>query len=189
MIELLAAACGGVLIGWICQARLLHMVPPRGRYGGRFDPGRIQRGNGHGEPTTPKQALGTRRQYIYNPVTMAECGGPCFEAQDPRSCDCGALWRDVPARWPTIYVEDFPPGYWDDGIPPNLPSRLGSNPPPPGRKPEPDPRLGAPWSDPRLGVPWDEGRIQRGHGHGKPSTPKPDIIPKPKPPAPPPADP
>ena len=27
----------------------------------------------------------------------AECGGPCWEAQDPRHCDCGALWRDVPA--------------------------------------------------------------------------------------------
>jgi hypothetical protein len=28
---------------------------------------------------------------------MAECGGPCWEAQDPRCCDCGALWRDAPA--------------------------------------------------------------------------------------------
>jgi hypothetical protein len=29
---------------------------------------------------------------------MAECGGPCWEAQDPRRCDCGAMWRDVPIR-------------------------------------------------------------------------------------------
>jgi hypothetical protein len=29
---------------------------------------------------------------------VAECGGPCWEAQDPRHCDCGALWRDVPIR-------------------------------------------------------------------------------------------
>jgi hypothetical protein len=29
---------------------------------------------------------------------MAECGGPCWEARDPRSCTCGALWRDVPIR-------------------------------------------------------------------------------------------
>lgn len=63
------------------------------------------------------------RVHIYSPATMAECGGPCCEAWDPQSCDCGALWRDVAARWPTITVEDFPEGYWDDGVPPSLPSR------------------------------------------------------------------
>ena len=66
----------------------------------------------------------TRREYIYSPATMAECGGPCWEAMDPRACDCGALWRDS--------------------------------------------------------VLWDEGRIQRGHGHGGATTPKPEIIPKPQ---------
>lgn len=46
----------------------------------------------------PPTALGTRREYLYSPSTMAECGGPCFEAWDPRACDCGQLWRDVPIR-------------------------------------------------------------------------------------------
>jgi hypothetical protein len=39
-----------------------------------------------------------RREWLWNPSQMAECGGPCWEAQDPRYCDCGALWRDVPIR-------------------------------------------------------------------------------------------
>jgi hypothetical protein len=39
-----------------------------------------------------------RRVYFDMPSQMAECGGPCWEAQDPRCCDCGALWRDVPIR-------------------------------------------------------------------------------------------
>ena len=47
-------------------------------------------------------APGMRREYIYNPTQMAECGGPCWEAQDPRGCDCGALWRDVPLNSVTI---------------------------------------------------------------------------------------
>ena len=25
----------------------------------------------------------------YNPGTLAECGGPCYEAMDPGACDCG----------------------------------------------------------------------------------------------------
>lgn len=32
------------------------------------------------------------RRYIYNPVQIAECGGPC--EQGPEHCDCGALWDD-----------------------------------------------------------------------------------------------
>ena len=45
----------------------------------------------------PPPAPGMRREYLWSPFQMAECGGPCWEAQDPRRCDCGALWRDVPA--------------------------------------------------------------------------------------------
>jgi len=41
-------------------------------------------------------APGMRREWLWSPSQMAECGGPCWEAQDPRCCDCGALWRDVP---------------------------------------------------------------------------------------------
>jgi hypothetical protein len=44
----------------------------------------------------PPPAPGMRREYLWSPTLMAECGGPCWEAQDPRCCDCGAMWRDVP---------------------------------------------------------------------------------------------
>jgi hypothetical protein len=47
----------------------------------------------------PPPAPGMGREYLWDPTQMAECGGPCWEAQDPRLCDCGALWRDV-ARKP-----------------------------------------------------------------------------------------
>lgn len=40
------------------------------------------------------------------------------------------------------------------------------------RRSEPDP--------PEQFIPFDEGRIQRGHGHGGATTPKPEIIPKPQ---------
>jgi hypothetical protein len=46
----------------------------------------------------PTLAPGMRREYLWSPTQMAECGGPCWEAQDPRRCVCGALWRDVPIR-------------------------------------------------------------------------------------------
>jgi hypothetical protein len=49
------------------------------------------------EPAPPP-APGMRREYLWSPSQMAECGGPCWDAQDPRHCDCGALWRDVPIR-------------------------------------------------------------------------------------------
>ena len=48
-------------------------------------------------PPTGPPAPGMRREWLWSPSQMAECGGPCWEAQDPRRCDCGALWRDVPA--------------------------------------------------------------------------------------------
>lgn len=34
---------------------------------------------------------GQSRRCIYNPVQIAECGGPC-EQIGPEACDCGALW-------------------------------------------------------------------------------------------------
>ena len=60
----------------------------------------------------PPPAPGMRREWLWSPFQMAECGGPCWEAQDPRRCDCGALWRDVPIRMddpgPPVKPE-FPP--------------------------------------------------------------------------------
>ena len=55
-------------------------------------------GWGAGQLNPPPPAPGMRREYLWCPTSMAECGGPCWEAQDPRCCDCGALWRDVPIR-------------------------------------------------------------------------------------------
>ena len=57
-----------------------------------------------GRPAAVAQppAPGMRREYIYSPSQMAECGGPCWEAQDPSGCDCGALWRDVPSTSVTL---------------------------------------------------------------------------------------
>jgi hypothetical protein len=79
-------------------------------------------------PQVAPPAPGMRRKYLWIPSQMAECGGPCWEARDPRCCDCGALWRDVPCK----------------------------------------------------SVALTEGPVQRGHGNGGPSTPKPEIIPKPQ---------
>ena len=55
-------------------------------------------GWGPGQLNPPPPAPGMRREWIWSPPQMAECGGPCWEAQDPRCCDCGAMWRDVPIR-------------------------------------------------------------------------------------------
>ena len=52
---------------------------------------------GPGQLNPPPPAPGMRREWLWSPSQMAECGGPCWAAQDPRRCDCGALWRDVPA--------------------------------------------------------------------------------------------
>lgn len=35
-----------------------------------------------------------QRRCIYNPVQIAECGGPC--EQGPEHCDCGELWVTEP---------------------------------------------------------------------------------------------
>lgn len=37
-----------------------------------------------------------------------------------------------------------------------------------------------PETDPRFGVPWEEGTVQRGNGHGGPTTPKAQIRPTPQ---------
>jgi hypothetical protein len=39
------------------------------------------------------EPVGQSRRCIYNPVQIAECGGPC-EQIGPEACDCGALWVD-----------------------------------------------------------------------------------------------
>jgi hypothetical protein len=73
MVDVITAACGGFLAGWICRAQLIPMGPPRGtrddwrrRFNHenrppagppplRLDPGRTIRGNQrNGGPTTPK---------------------------------------------------------------------------------------------------------------------------------------
>jgi hypothetical protein len=35
-----------------------------------------------------------KRRYLYSPVQIAECGGPC--QQGPEHCDCGELWVTEP---------------------------------------------------------------------------------------------
>ena len=62
-----------------------------------------------GRKPAPPAAPGMRREYLWSPSQMAECGGPCWEAQDPRCCDCGALWRDVPTT-PQTPIKPQPTG-------------------------------------------------------------------------------
>ena len=136
VIAIIAAACAGFAAGWICRTALERRQSYWLDYCRRRSPYRPGPYSNHpkGLPPPPPPP-GTRREYLYSPATMAECCGPCFEAQDPRACDCGALWRD-----------------------------------------------GVPWdvvTDPRFGVSWEEGRVQRGNGHGGPTTPKPPITPEP----------
>jgi hypothetical protein len=47
-----------------------------------------------------EQPVGQSRRCIYNPVQIAECGGPC-EQIGPEACDCGALWVSQDAEQPT----------------------------------------------------------------------------------------
>jgi hypothetical protein len=103
----------------------------------RLDKGSTQRGNGSGGPTPPNPPVygwgpgqlnppppgpGMRRVYLDQPSQMAECGGPCWETQDPRCCDCGALCRDVPA----VHAKPQPHGgrlikSWEEPSPPSEP--------------------------------------------------------------------
>jgi hypothetical protein len=46
-----------------------------------------------------EQPVGQSRRCIYNPVQIAECGGPC-EQIGPEACDCGALWVSRDAEQP-----------------------------------------------------------------------------------------
>jgi hypothetical protein len=96
----------GVVVGanlaWVfvsgCRDAYWRDFNARHRYSNPPPPGRQRYGWGRNQLEPPPPRPGTRREYIYSPTQMAECGGPCWEAQDPRCCDCGALWRDVPIR-------------------------------------------------------------------------------------------
>jgi hypothetical protein len=85
---ILSRLVGGELdeadVHWLAAYLRANSTPPPGR----------RHGWGPGQPPAP----GMRREYLWSPSQMDECGGPCWEAQDPRCCDCGALWRDVPIR-------------------------------------------------------------------------------------------
>ena len=50
-------------------------------------------------PALAEQPVGQSRRCIYNPVQIAECGGPC-EQIGPEACDCGALWVDQDTEQP-----------------------------------------------------------------------------------------
>jgi hypothetical protein len=87
-------------VGWFAMGAVFGLVlcgwpwhPRPGRYRAGED------SNGNCVPMSPSApAPGMRREYIWNPVQMAECGGPCWHEGDPCWCDCGALWRDVPRK-------------------------------------------------------------------------------------------
>jgi hypothetical protein len=94
----------GLLSAWILQSLLERRLrqprrcgcnpPPPGRKPAPSAGPRYGWGPRQLSPPTP--APGMRREWLWSPSQMAECGGPCWEAQDPRRCVCGALWRDVP---------------------------------------------------------------------------------------------
>jgi hypothetical protein len=94
------AVFGAVLCGWPWHPRF-----SRYSRSSRYRAGEDSNGNCVPMPPgTPAPAM--RREYIWNPVQMAECGGPCWRAQDPCFCDCGALWRDVPSK-PVAFTDGF----------------------------------------------------------------------------------
>ena len=96
MFKFITATCAGFLAGWISRARMeSRMGPSKGNYGPRRPGPYSSSARGFPPPPPPP---GRRREYLYSPSTMAECGGPCYQAWDPRACDCGALWRDEPIR-------------------------------------------------------------------------------------------
>ena len=109
----------GLLLGWILRdlmERRLRQIdrrqgsnpPPPGRKPAP-PAGPPSYGWGPLQLNPPPPAPGMRREYLWSPSQMAECGGPCWEAQDPRRCVCGALWRDVPAT-PKPPIKPQPPG-------------------------------------------------------------------------------
>jgi hypothetical protein len=90
----LGVTCGAWLRGTLDALR--SMGPPRGKYSLPPDHDWRRSFTHENINPPPPPAPGMRREYICSPSQMAECGGPCWEAQDPRCCDCGGLWRDVP---------------------------------------------------------------------------------------------
>ena len=60
MAELIAAACGGFVIGWACRWEALKRrirKPPYSSAAIDWEEGHAQRGNGHGGPSTPKPEI------------------------------------------------------------------------------------------------------------------------------------
>ena len=55
-----------------------------------------------------EQPVEQSRRCIYNPVQIAECGGPC-EQIGPEACDCGALWVDQDAKQPLEIGPEWQP--------------------------------------------------------------------------------
>jgi hypothetical protein len=90
----------GFLSAWILRSLLERRLRQLRRRGSHpRPPGRRPAyGWGARQLNPPTPAPGMRREWIWSPSQMAECGGPCWEAQNPRRCVCGALWRDVPIR-------------------------------------------------------------------------------------------
>jgi hypothetical protein len=92
----------GASLAWVfvsrCRDAYWRDFNARHRYSNPPPPERLRYGWGANQLPPPPPAPGLRREYIYSPTQMTECGGPCWEAQDPHCCDCGALWQDVPIR-------------------------------------------------------------------------------------------
>lgn len=204
----IGATCSAVLFGWPWHSRF-------SRYSKRKPLAKETiYGWGPHQLAPPPPAPGMFRCYFWSPSTMAECGGPCYEAQDPSVCTCGQLWSDVPLPPEKDFSFSVP---WNEGR-----THRGSNPPAPGCKPAPPTRPATHGWQPNqqeidklatqleedgkyliaagyanesvktrdLGIRviraatllaggWNEGTVQRGNGHGGPSTPKPPIKPKP----------
>lgn len=94
----MTAFAAGFLLAWILRGLIKWRLRQIGcRSSNPSLPGRKS------APQVRPSAPGMRREWIWSPSQMAECGGPCWEAQDPRRCNCGALWRDVP----------IPPDPWE----------------------------------------------------------------------------
>jgi hypothetical protein len=55
-----------------------------------------------------EQPVGQSRRCIYNPVQIAECGGPC-EQIGPEACDCGALWVSQDTAQPVAIGPEWQP--------------------------------------------------------------------------------
>ena len=67
------AIAGGAVGFWMGRwwprfSRYSRMGPPKGSYGGRLDPGSVQRGNGSGGPTTPKPDIIPKPQFPHGRV-------------------------------------------------------------------------------------------------------------------------